>query len=427
MGNLSCKKYPLDSSAIIHLAVRQKEYTNSFRLTVTLREEICPKTLQAAVNAVTPRFPTIVAGIQKGFFQYFVVPVQKPPEILPDVECLADMEQKMIEQCAVRILYGEKHISIEIFHSLTDGYGGLVFLNTLTAEYLHQKYQISRQRTGTILNVMDSVAEWELTDDYDTYAEGKGIAFNHRRVYQLPGREKPDFKIQATTGVYEIKDLIEVSHYYGVSLTAFLTAIMSAAVMEMQRDQIGKGERLKPVQIMVPVNLRKKFASRTLRNFSLYALPCMMPSKENASCNFLAKDISNQLGCQLTKERLKGQMATNVRLQKSFLLRMLPLTVKEGFLRLFFPILGEKNSCLSISNLGEVSYPDEMAQHIERIEFMLTPRRNAPYNCGVVTYNGHVYISFTRKAAETGFEKSFFNHLATLGYHAMDILENQIN
>lgn len=147
-----------------------------------------------------------------------------------------------------------------------------------------------------------------------------------------------------------------------------------------------------------------------------------MPSKENASYNFLAKDISNQLGCQLTKERLKGQMATNVRLQKSFLLRMLPLTVKEGFLRLFFPILGEKNSCISISNLGEVSYPDEMAQHIERIEFMLTPRRNAPYNCGVVTYKGHAYISFTRKADETGFEKSFFNHLATLGYYAMDIL-----
>ncbi|MDE6620657.1 MAG: hypothetical protein K2K74_09275, partial [Lachnospiraceae bacterium] len=423
----SCKKYPLDNLAIIHLAVRQKGYTNSFRLTVTLKEEICPKILQAAVDAVTPRFPTIAAEIRKGFFKYFVVPVQKPPEIIPDTECLADMGQEMIEQCALRVLYEGKRISVEIFHSLTDGYGGLVFLNTLTAEYLHRKYQIARQRTGTILNAMDSVAEWELADDYDTYAEGKSTGFNHRKVYQLPGREKADFKIQVMTGIYEIQDLLEVSHYYGVSLTAFLTAIMSAAVMETQREQVGEGKKLEPVQIMVPVNLRKKFASRSLRNFSLYAMSCMMPSKENASYDFLAKDISNQLGCQLSKECLKGQMATNVHLQKAPLLRMLPLTVKEGFLRLFFPFLGEKNSCLSISNMGEVSYSEEVAQYIERIEFMLTPRRNAPYNCGVVTYKGQVFISFTRKADETGFEKSLFNPLTVLGFHAAYRSENQID
>lgn len=44
-GKLSVS-YPLDSSAIIHLSSMQKEYTNSFCILVTLKDIVCPETLQ---------------------------------------------------------------------------------------------------------------------------------------------------------------------------------------------------------------------------------------------------------------------------------------------------------------------------------------------------------------------------------------------
>ena len=73
--------YPLDNSAIIHLAALRKEYTNAFRVAITLKEPVCVQTLQAALTHITPRFPTVIAGMKRGLFQYEVVPVSTPPQV----------------------------------------------------------------------------------------------------------------------------------------------------------------------------------------------------------------------------------------------------------------------------------------------------------------------------------------------------------
>lgn len=39
-------------------------------------------------------------------------------------------------------VYGSR-IAVEFFHAVTDGTGGLIFLKTLVAEYLCQKYKIN--------------------------------------------------------------------------------------------------------------------------------------------------------------------------------------------------------------------------------------------------------------------------------------------
>jgi len=52
-----------------------------------------------------------------------------------------------------------------------------------------------------------------------------------------------------------------------------LTAVMAKSIIQMQLHNSKYGQKLKPVQIMVPADLRRIFPSKTLRNFSLYALP----------------------------------------------------------------------------------------------------------------------------------------------------------
>lgn len=117
--SVSC---PLDNSAIIHLAARQKNYTNSFRIVITLKEPVCGETLQKAVIRITRRFPTIIAGIRPGVFQYHVVPCTAPPRIRKEEACLSPMTDEEIRTCAFRVLYRENRIVTEYFHSLTDGY-----------------------------------------------------------------------------------------------------------------------------------------------------------------------------------------------------------------------------------------------------------------------------------------------------------------
>ena len=74
------KTYRLDNSAIIHLATIRKNHSNTFRLTMTLKEKISTVMLQNAVHNITPRFPTIVAEIKKRLFDYFIEPVDTIPK-----------------------------------------------------------------------------------------------------------------------------------------------------------------------------------------------------------------------------------------------------------------------------------------------------------------------------------------------------------
>lgn len=136
------KIYLLDSSALIHLASRREDYTNSFRISVTLAEEVRPSILQKALDHIRADFPTIISGIRRGRFQYEVVPADNSPLVRLDLETLACMDEDMIQTCAMRVLYKEKKIVVEIFHALTDGYGGLVFVRALVMEYLFLKHGV---------------------------------------------------------------------------------------------------------------------------------------------------------------------------------------------------------------------------------------------------------------------------------------------
>lgn len=405
--------FPLDSSGIVHLAVLRKGYTNTFRLSAAMNGPVCPKALQAAVDKISPYFPTIVAGIRPGLFHYTVVPADKPPAVRPDNTPLADMPQEVIQNCAVRVLYGEKQIAVEIFHSLTDGHGGIEFFQALLVEYLSQKGCIARSTMQTFA-LLDSTQPELHADDYLTYAGAETAPMNHRKVYRLPGQAGPEHEVELVTELYDTQELVETARYFGVSLTVLLTAIMVEAVFAVQRSE-GHGA-IQPIQIMVPINLRKRFPSRSLRNFSLYALPCVMPEQEALPFEELSQEIAAQLHQQCSQEYLSAQLGSVVRLQNLSVVRFLPLALKNFFLRIGFHFCGERNSCLSISNLGAAEWPQELRRHIQYLEFSLTPRRNAPYNCGVVSFNGKLAICFSRRSDDPSLEQRFFKGLSDMGY-----------
>lgn len=420
MKGESAGSYPLDNSAIIHLAARQKNYTNGFRIVVTMRETVCMETLQKAVNRITLRFPTVIAGIRQDFFQYHVVPNKVPPRVRKEQECLAPMTEKEIENCAFRVLCSENRIVTEIFHSLTDGYGGMVVTNTLVAEYLKLKHSVPVPVTEMMPDVDCSAKKEELADDYFTYAGKKAKAPKHRKVYQLPGKPKSFYQVQTDTKVYRADAILNAAHHYGVTATTLLTAVMAASVMEMQNRYQTEERRKKAVQVMVPVNLRKLFSSRTLRNFSLYALCCMEPQDENRSFEELLGSIGNQLTEQATKEYMEAAMAMNTRAERFPLYRAVPLSLKCMILRLAHRTFGECNSCISISNLGIISLPETMEIFIESIDFMLTPRIRSPYNCGIVSYHGKISINFSRLCENPELEEVFFSKLDTICENNID-------
>lgn len=388
------KKLPIDNSAILYLALIRKHHTNIFRFTITMTEAILPDLLQEAANRVHHRFPTIFAGFRPGFFQYSQVPAENPPQVIPDPGLLINMTRNEIARCAYRIYYKDNQIIIEGFHALTDGYGMIASFSTLTAEYLRLRYDMQIPVGYPIFDVMEEPDNAETADSYLNYADRKSLHLPSRYSYQLPGFTPQCGPVHRDTLVYPVSQLLDASRKFGVSITAMLSAVMASSIMELQLKH--KGKKLSPVRIMVPIDLRKIFPSKTLRNFILYALPTMEAAEHGTSIEKLSRSFANQIKTHLKKENLGGIIAYNVNTQNMPLFRILPSSIKCALMRLAYRFFGESNSSLTMTNLGNMALPQEMVPYITSIFMTMMPRVRSPYNCGMYSYNGNFYINLCR-------------------------------
>lgn len=134
----------LDNAAKIYPAAKRRNWSNLFRVSATLEEPIDADILQSALDVTVKRFPSMAVRLRQGMFWYCVEELAQAPHVMPDeyYPCTR-MSFQEIKQCAFRVLYYKKRIAIEFFHALTDGNGGIIFLKTLLAEYLLQKYGVA--------------------------------------------------------------------------------------------------------------------------------------------------------------------------------------------------------------------------------------------------------------------------------------------
>lgn len=413
MKKSTFSEYRIDNASILFLAQIRKDHTNTFRFTMTLSEEVCPDTLQMAVDRIYRRFPTVIAGFYPGFFHFFQVPAKTAPLVQPDPGCLITMTKEEIRSCAYRVYYNGKKIAIEAFHALTDGFGAIASFTTLVAEYLRLKHGVHIPVTGTLINIDQSPAINELSDAYLDYESGDPFHLPSRYAYQLPGGNELRHSIHISNYQIPTEKVLTAAHLHGVSVTTLLSSVMAASVMDLQKRHAPE-QQIKPVRIMVPVDLRRLFPSRTLRNFILYALPTMEPQDSQKPISELLNSFGAQMNTQLEQRRLASIMAYNVRLQQSQAFRIVPLSLKCALMRFVNRYFGETNSSVTVTNLGNVVLPQEMHSYVEHIEVILTPRMRSPYNCAVISYNGMLSINISRFPQVSELEEIFFARLYSM-------------
>lgn len=402
------KSFPIDNSALLYLSVLAPHHSNTYRFTVMLTEPVCPETLQKAADRVCPRFPTIIAGFRPDFFSYSVVPAAKAPAVEADPGLLHTMSRREIEKCAYRIYYSGCEISIEAFHALTDGYGAIRSFRAMIAEYLYLRYGVQSEERIEALESGEPDWQEELHDAYLDHSEVDPKAVSRRYAYQLP-HKAVDWQVRNVSEEYDIRDVLAAAKRHGVSLTAFLSCLMAEAIMEVQKRE--KGSRRLPVRIMVPVDLRRLFPCRTMRNFILYALPTLEPENAELPRETRMALFNHQLKEQTTSSYLMPQVSKNVRMQRSPIFRMIPRSLKCMITHTAYRFLGECNSSITLTNLGSVAFSEEMRQYVRGIDVLLTPRRKSPYNCSVISCGTSIRINITRFAALPEMESIFFEKL----------------
>ena len=121
----------LDNAAMIFPATDSADINGMFCLSAILNEKIDPKRLQQALNNTVRRFPTIAAAIKRGMFWFYLEPSTYP--VVVEEEKLFPCTRIPMDSrhSCIRVTYYEYRISVDFFHAVTDGNGGMVFLNTL--------------------------------------------------------------------------------------------------------------------------------------------------------------------------------------------------------------------------------------------------------------------------------------------------------
>ena len=71
----------LDNAAKIYPAARRRNWSNVYRESITLFEEIDTTVLKAALRVTVKRFPTIAARLRRGLFWYYLQQVEHTPDI----------------------------------------------------------------------------------------------------------------------------------------------------------------------------------------------------------------------------------------------------------------------------------------------------------------------------------------------------------
>lgn len=407
---------PLDNAAKIYPAARSHNWTNAFRLSATLKEEVDTKVLQSALDVTIRRFPSLGTRLRKGLFWYYLQQVSHAPAIRQEMSYpLTRMTRKDLRDCALRVIVYHNRIAVEFFHSLTDGNGGLIFLKTLVAEYLQQKYHLVIPAEQGVVGRLEEPSPEELEDSFLKYAGPVSASRRENNAWHLKGTPEPDGFLNVTCFRLPVAQVLEQAHHYCVSMTTFLSAALMQAILNLQAQQIPNRRYRKYVRLLIPVNLRRLFPSKSMRNFALYTTPEVDPKLGDYSFEELCQIIQHRVALDVTPKQMSARIATNVKSEQVFLLKITPLFIKNLVMKAVFLAVGERKSCLCLSNLGQVTLPKEMEAYVERLDFILSSQAMSPHNCGVLSYGDTLYINFTRNIVEPNLEREFFLVLRDMG------------
>lgn len=409
----------LDNAAKIYPAARRRNWSNVFRQSVTLNEPVDAEVLKGALAVTVKRFPSIAARLCNGMFWYYLQQVDKPPELMKELDHpLCFMSNKEMRQCALRVIVYHDRIAVEFFHSLTDGTGALVFLKTLTAEYLEQKYGITVPAEHGVLDRREKPSEQELEDSFPKYAGRIPASRRDTNAYRARGERLGNGFLNLTCFSVSVKDALSLAHNRGCTLTVFLSAVMMKALINLQNEKQPSVMKQKPIKLLIPVDLRRLFPSKTLRNFAMYTVPEIDTRLGEYTFDEICNIIKHKMGAEITEKHMSSVIATNVKDERNPLLRLVPLPIKNLVMKAVFDMVGERKSSLSMSNLGQVKLPEIMKKYIRRMDFILGVQAAAPYNCGVLSYDDTVYINFIRNTLDPDLERHFFAVLQEMGLEA---------
>ena len=395
--------YKLDNAGLIFPAIKQNSWNTVFRISAYLNEAVNCKLLEQAINDIMPRFPAFNVALKRGFFWYYFQQLNKPIKVEEEKDNPCSAFSLSKNTPLFRVIYFNNKISIEFFHSLTDGRSGLKFLNTLISRYLVlQGHKIDLHQLP--ISYLDNPQKEEWEDAFNRYCDLKEKASRTEKTgYQLQGELNSKKRIDVISLILNSSELKSVAkEQYDCSVHEILCAVILKSLWDEQLS--GKPRRFRPVKISVPADLRQFFPSKTLRNFANVINIGITNVNENVSFEQCVKLVKQQMK-QFNKENFMKINNTNVADQRNPLIRAIPLFIKNFVMNLVYYQSSEKGFACPFTNLGVVNDNNQFMGLVDKYDCIVGSLKYNKFAVGIITYNNKLTISFSLKIKETSIVK----------------------
>ena len=401
----------LDNTAHLFPVIAGESMTNTYRIAVELTEEVDGAKLQEALNIVLPKFDLFNVRMRTGFFWYYFeengkkAPTVKQEHTYP----CRFIQPNKYRGYMFRVRYYKKRISLEVFHVLTDGMGGINFLKELTYQYLRLVHPELREKVGDSLSADTSLnREDSFLRNYRRSAK-KG--YQSKKAFQIKGEKLDSEEFGVIHGYVKIPALKEVCHKYGLSINEYLVATY---VWSIYKECLHGMTSDRAIRAAVPVNLRPFFDSVTTKNFFVMVSAELVPDQENLSYEEVLERVKTSLRSQINKEHLEELFSYNVSNQQNLFARAVPLFLKNIAIRLVYTQSALANST-TITNIGNIKLEPEYEPYVHMFHAFLAMSKGQLLKATICSYQDTLAITFSSVLAEAHVQRAFFRQLAADG------------
>lgn len=384
-----------------------KKAQSLFRISALMKEDVDRDKLQIALNDVLPRFEAYSVRLKKGYAWHFFEHNDAPCKVFDEGALLKPINPDETNGYWFRVSAAQNKIILEFFHALADGNGALAFLKSIVKRY-REVCGFAVEDEGVIDWQSEPVSE-EIEDGFEK--NYKPISLGQMNLKALAGKVPHRIKgtlskdgYEVSEGVVDAGDVLKRAKEIGVSFTAYVAGALAFSIEKTCANKV-------PIAVMIPVNLRALYPSKTMRNFVTFVRIILAPS-EFKSIEACAKETQRQLKIQTAKDKLDAFISTTVKAQKNWILKIVPLFLKTAILRLGRVFMRSRQTII-FSNLGNVVSPESMG--VDRYVLNMNVSKNNTQNLGAITTNGKTTLAFTRAIKEKTLPDEFFAELEKEG------------
>ncbi len=402
----------LDNTAHLFPVIAGIGFSNVFRISVELKEDVKKELLQQALDEVLPSFPVFNSRLRQGmFWYYFEENGKKAPKVVEEHTYPCQfIEAAANRSYLFRVSYYKKRINLEVFHVLTDGTGGTQFLRELTYKYLRLSHPELAEKVAEGLCEHTSL---DMSDSYvDNYKKAEGKAYKSEPAYILDGPDYERGKMSVTHYFFPVSQVKERAKSYQASINEYLVASLMWSIYQEKRRK--KDQEDLPITTSVPVNLRPFFASNTTKNFFAMITAVFRPKKAQVEFVHVLEQVKASLREQLNKEHLEKVISYNVSNEKKLMLRAVPLILKRPAMKYVYNAAARANTT-TVTNMGQFVVDEEYEPYIENSYVFISRSKGQNLKGAISSYQNKMCFTITSVLKDETVQNYFFQHLIKEG------------